>query len=194
MRFRRALDRRNVTEALSAATEIQVVGLVEALELTLLLADRDPAKYERAALRWHARFMREVPKVEMRESQAILSLLALVPGYATSSRQRDFFFPQHRPEHTYDEEHAIGLTGERPESTTGPAARANRRGRDRPGRSQHLGCSPAKSRERCRVLGKLAPLNRRPAVELQGRERGSAQPRIPRARERRVGPAVTLDG
>jgi hypothetical protein len=72
MRFRRALDRRNVTEALSAATEIQVVGLVEALELTLLLADRDPAKYERAALRWHARFMREVPKVEMRESQAIL--------------------------------------------------------------------------------------------------------------------------
>jgi hypothetical protein len=73
------LDRRNVTEALSAATEIQVAGLVEALELTLLLADRDPAKYERAALRWHARFMREVPKVEMRESQAILSLLALVP-------------------------------------------------------------------------------------------------------------------
>jgi hypothetical protein len=45
-----------------------------------LLADRDPARYERAALRWHARFMREVPKVEMmRESQAILSLLALVP-------------------------------------------------------------------------------------------------------------------
>jgi hypothetical protein len=40
---------------------------------------RDPAKYERAALRWHARFMREVSKVEMRESQAILSLLALVP-------------------------------------------------------------------------------------------------------------------
>jgi hypothetical protein len=78
-RFRRALDRRNGTEALSAATEIQVAGLVEALELTLLLADRDPAKYERAALRWHARFMREVPKVEMRESQAILSLLALVP-------------------------------------------------------------------------------------------------------------------
>ena len=78
-RFRRALDRRNVTEALSAATEVQVVGLVEALELTLLLADRDPAKYERAALRWHVRFMREVPKVEMRESQAILSLLALVP-------------------------------------------------------------------------------------------------------------------
>jgi hypothetical protein len=78
-RFRRALDRGNVTEALSSAAELEHVGLAEALELTLLLADRDPAKYERAALRWHARFMREVPKVEMRESQAVLSLLALVP-------------------------------------------------------------------------------------------------------------------
>jgi hypothetical protein len=78
-RFRRALDRRNVTEALSAASELEVVGLAEALELTLLLADRDPGKYERAALRWHARFVREVPKVGMRESQAIPSLLAIVP-------------------------------------------------------------------------------------------------------------------
>ena len=45
----------------------------------MLLADRDPAKYERAALRWHARFAQEAPKVDMRESQAVLSLLALVP-------------------------------------------------------------------------------------------------------------------
>jgi hypothetical protein len=37
--FRRALDRGNVTKALSAASELSFVGLVEALELTLLLAD-----------------------------------------------------------------------------------------------------------------------------------------------------------
>jgi hypothetical protein len=47
MRFRRALDRENVTEALSAASEIQFVGLAEALELTLLLADEEPEKYDR---------------------------------------------------------------------------------------------------------------------------------------------------
>jgi hypothetical protein len=35
MRFRRALDRGNVTEALSAASELQFVALAEALELTL---------------------------------------------------------------------------------------------------------------------------------------------------------------
>ena len=61
MRFRRALDRGNVTEALSAASEIQFVRLAEALELTLLLADEEPDKFGRAAGRWTARFLQEVP-------------------------------------------------------------------------------------------------------------------------------------
>jgi hypothetical protein len=80
-RFRRALDRGNVTAALSAASEIRVVGLVEALELTLLRADREPAKYEWAALRWHTRFVHEHPSVDVRESQATLALLAALPDH-----------------------------------------------------------------------------------------------------------------
>jgi hypothetical protein len=84
-RFRRALDRGNVTEALSAATEIQIVGLVEALELTLLLADREPPKYERAALRWHARFVREEAGVDVAESQAVLALLGAIPAHRTAA-------------------------------------------------------------------------------------------------------------
>jgi hypothetical protein len=80
MRFRRALDRGNVTEALSAAAELQFVGLAEALELTLLLADDEPEKYERAAVRWHARFLQETKNVELRESLAVLSLLATIPA------------------------------------------------------------------------------------------------------------------
>jgi hypothetical protein len=68
-RFRRALDRGNVTEALSAAAELQFVGLTEALELTLLLADGELAKYERAALRWHLRFVYESKNVDIRESK-----------------------------------------------------------------------------------------------------------------------------
>jgi hypothetical protein len=84
-RFRRALDRENVTEALSAASEIQVVGLVEALELTLLLADREPLKYERAALRWHVRFVREEVGVDVRESQAVLALLGAIPKHRTAA-------------------------------------------------------------------------------------------------------------
>ena len=79
MRFRRALDRGN-TEALSAASELQFVGLAEALELTLLLADKEPEKYDRAAARWHIRFLQEVPNVDLREDQAVLALLAAIPA------------------------------------------------------------------------------------------------------------------
>jgi hypothetical protein len=57
-----------------------VVSLAEALELTLLLADRHPEKYERAAARWHLRFAQEVPNVELRESVAVLSLLVAIPA------------------------------------------------------------------------------------------------------------------
>ena len=80
MRFRRALDRGNVTEALSAASELQFIALAEALELILLLADREPEKYERAAVRWHRRFAQEVPHVELRESLAVIALLAAIPA------------------------------------------------------------------------------------------------------------------
>jgi hypothetical protein len=55
MRFRRALDRENVTEALSAASELPHVGLTVALELCLLLRDEAPERYPKAALRWHGR-------------------------------------------------------------------------------------------------------------------------------------------
>ena len=79
LRFRRALDRGNVTEALSSASELQFVGLAEALELTLLLVEKEPEKYDRAAARWHVRFLEEVPNVDLRESQAVLALLAAIP-------------------------------------------------------------------------------------------------------------------
>jgi hypothetical protein len=79
MRFRRALDRRNVTEAMTAAAELQFVGLAEALELTLLSADSDDEKYERAAVRWHVLFVCESKNVGIRESQAVLALRAAIP-------------------------------------------------------------------------------------------------------------------
>jgi hypothetical protein len=53
MRLRRALDHGNVTDALSAASELQHVSLAEALELCLVLRDKAPERYPRAALRWH---------------------------------------------------------------------------------------------------------------------------------------------
>ena len=85
MRFRRALDRGNLTEALSAASELQFVGLAEALELTLLLAGGEPEKYERAVVRWHLRFLQETNNVDLRESLAVLVLLAAIPANRTAA-------------------------------------------------------------------------------------------------------------
>lgn len=79
-RFRWALDSGNVDEALSAASELGFVGLAEALELTLLLADKQPQKYDRAAARWHTRFLQEVPNLDLREQIAVLGLLAAIPA------------------------------------------------------------------------------------------------------------------
>jgi uncharacterized membrane protein len=83
--LRRALDCGNVTEALSAASELDFVSLAEALELTLLLADGDLEKYNRAALRWHVRFVEETRNVDIRESQAVLALLTAIPANALAA-------------------------------------------------------------------------------------------------------------
>jgi hypothetical protein len=80
MRFRRALHGGKATEALLAAGELQFVGLGEALELTLLLAEGEDARYERAALRWHARFVYETKNVDIRESVAVRALLTSIPA------------------------------------------------------------------------------------------------------------------
>jgi hypothetical protein len=52
VRFRRALDHGNATEALWAAGEVEFVGLAEALELTLLLAEGDSGRTDWQPQRW----------------------------------------------------------------------------------------------------------------------------------------------
>jgi hypothetical protein len=54
--------------------------LTDALELCLLLAEKEPARYERAALRWHARYCAETRGVGVGDAQVVLGLLALLPG------------------------------------------------------------------------------------------------------------------
>ena len=79
-RFRRALERGSATEALSAASELHYVGLLEALELCLLLRDKAPEKYGRAAVRWHSRLVRELPGMTIENSQAVLAALGAIAG------------------------------------------------------------------------------------------------------------------
>ena len=78
--FRRALERGNLVTAWSAALELEVVALPDALALCLLVRERDPGRFPRLALRWHARFCAETSGVGLEESRLVLDLLAAVGG------------------------------------------------------------------------------------------------------------------
>jgi hypothetical protein len=68
------LDNGNLLAARAAATELEHVGLAEALELTLLILAKEPARFRAAALRWHARYCGD------KEATAVLGLLAMLDG------------------------------------------------------------------------------------------------------------------
>jgi hypothetical protein len=87
-RFRRALDRGYVLGALSAAAELQYVSLVDALALLLLLARKDPTRFRQAALRWHARYCRELRVYDPGEAQVTLALLFMLAGPSSSAVAR----------------------------------------------------------------------------------------------------------
>jgi len=79
-RFRRAVERGNVIEAESAARELHTMSLADALDYCDLLAQREPAKYERAALRWHSRLEREYAGLTFAQSLMALSALQALTG------------------------------------------------------------------------------------------------------------------
>jgi hypothetical protein len=56
--FRRAIERGNVLVAEATARELGL-SLEEAIQLVLLYEANEPAKVERAALRWFARYLDE---------------------------------------------------------------------------------------------------------------------------------------
>jgi hypothetical protein len=58
-RFQRAIHRRHLQAAETAAREMGGLSLADALSLCELLAATDPKRYERAASRWLQRFIDE---------------------------------------------------------------------------------------------------------------------------------------
>jgi hypothetical protein len=79
-RFRRALDRQSLLEALASAAEMRHVALSDATELLLLMATKDPGKFPRAALKWHARYCHELRVYDPLEAQVTLGLLFMLGG------------------------------------------------------------------------------------------------------------------
>jgi hypothetical protein len=56
------------------------VSLVEALELTALVALKDPGRRSRYAARWLARFLSERPGVELEDAAIVVAYLGALGG------------------------------------------------------------------------------------------------------------------
>jgi hypothetical protein len=73
--FARAIERGNLVAAEASAREVKLT-LEEALRLVFLYAERDPIRYERAALRWLARYITDGKAVTLLKAQLAVSALA----------------------------------------------------------------------------------------------------------------------
>lgn len=84
-RFSRALKRRSLVEAEAAAHELGALSLDDALQLVHLYGERGSPKYERAALRWLARYLEE-SRPALRDLALVAASLAdRAPAFPTPS-------------------------------------------------------------------------------------------------------------
>src|SRR5436190_19334322 len=75
--FERALQRGAVLDAIAAGKQMGGLSLGNALALCVVLAERDPARFRRAAPRWLARLVDEADGVALEEAQLVAAALAL---------------------------------------------------------------------------------------------------------------------
>jgi hypothetical protein len=75
-RFRRAIEARNLTRAITEARELPQISLADAAELVVLAADDHGPSFDRWAGRWAARYVLEERNVTLGEAQLVLAGLA----------------------------------------------------------------------------------------------------------------------
>jgi len=66
--------------AVAAARELPQLSLVDALELTMLIARKDSSRYPRVAARWLQRLLEEQPNAAIEEAALAASCLVALPG------------------------------------------------------------------------------------------------------------------
>jgi hypothetical protein len=79
---RRAIATGDPLLALAAAAEMRSIELGDALALTLVLTRDAPARFDRAAARWHGRFCVERRDLGGDEAELVLAALRALPGRA----------------------------------------------------------------------------------------------------------------
>jgi hypothetical protein len=88
VRFRRALETGNATLVTAAATELPQIALDDALRICLVFRDGDPARYERAAVRWLGRFALEAGNVTIDALRSAADALDALPDRPADAMER----------------------------------------------------------------------------------------------------------
>lgn len=86
-RFRKALNRGNLSLVHAAALELPHVDLVDALRIVLLMRGADDERYDRAATRWLGRFALERPSARLEDLQLALYALEALPYNEQAARE-----------------------------------------------------------------------------------------------------------
>jgi hypothetical protein len=68
--------------ALAAARDLPQLSLVDALELTVLVARKEPGRHQRVAARWLLRYLEEDPHATIEEALLAASSLIALTGVA----------------------------------------------------------------------------------------------------------------
>jgi hypothetical protein len=69
-----------VLTAVAAARDMPQLSLLDALDLTLLVARKDPARHPRVAARWLLRYLEEYPRATIEQAALAASCLAALAG------------------------------------------------------------------------------------------------------------------
>jgi hypothetical protein len=78
--FRRAIERGNLMVAEVTLRELGRPTLVELLELSALIAVKDPRRYGRVAARWMLRYLQEADTASLEDVQAVTLALGALGG------------------------------------------------------------------------------------------------------------------
>jgi hypothetical protein len=78
--FRRAIERKNLLIAEATAKELPPLNLTDALELTLLIARKEPRRHPRVATRWLLRYLEECNDATIEEAAMVAACLAALAG------------------------------------------------------------------------------------------------------------------
>ena len=87
-RFRRALKTGNEALVIAAALELPHVALDDALQICLILRNGDPARFERAAVRWLGRFALEARAVTIDDVRQAARALDELPLRASEAMEK----------------------------------------------------------------------------------------------------------